>query len=195
MRDICTIEGCSRQSQRRSYCGMHYQRIMKYGRAGTAHPLHEHHGKRGLPEYCAWVSMKDRCFNSNKRDWENYGGRGITVCDPWSHSFDQFLRDMGPRPGPNYSIDRIDVDGNYEPGNCRWTTSNLQAINRRIKITNTTGFRGISYIDRLCKYQVEFAYLGRRWYLGVFAKKEEAAAAYNKKATEVLGGDARLNII
>ena len=73
--------------------------------------------------------MKVRCLNKENHKFPDYGGRGIRICERW-HSFDAFLADMGPRP-PGTSLDRIDVNGNYEPGNCRWADAKTQRANRR----------------------------------------------------------------
>lgn len=82
------------------------------------------------PEFMAWRAMKFRCTNPHAVQWKNYGGRGITICDRWQ-TFANFLTDMGRRPGARYSLDRIDVNGNYEPSNCRWATTYQQAHNKR----------------------------------------------------------------
>jgi hypothetical protein len=93
----------------------------------------------GTPIYKSWASLKARCLNPNNADYPDYGGRGITVCDRWSDSFEAFYEDMGARPEGS-SIDRIDVNGNYEPTNCRWATGVEQAQNKRE--TRWVSFRG-----------------------------------------------------
>ena len=94
---------------------------------------------RDIPEYNVWVSMKQRCLNPNDHAWRHYGGRGISVCEEWQRDFWAFLRYVGRRPKSTrplrlvaeYSIDRINNNGNYEPGNVRWATKYEQRANQR----------------------------------------------------------------
>ena len=82
------------------------------------------------PEYETWSGIKKRCYNQNCKDYKHYGAKGVTVCDRWINSYSLFLQDMGRRPSPRHSIDRIDTRGNYSPDNCRWATISTQSSNR-----------------------------------------------------------------
>lgn len=88
------------------------------------------HGLSKTPEYNIWCGMKARCYDTNNPKYSNYGNRGIIVCDRWVNSFENFLEDMGVRPTVTCTIERVNVNGNYEPDNCIWLEGNLQARNK-----------------------------------------------------------------
>lgn len=88
------------------------------------------HGLTNSLEHKSWIQMRRRCLQPNDQAWDNYGGRGIRICERWNQ-FEYFLLDIGPRLSAQYSIERVNVNGNYEPGNCFWATKKEQANNKR----------------------------------------------------------------
>lgn len=92
--------------------------------------VNRRHSLSKTPTYRSWQAAKDRCSNPNNEKFASYGARGIRMCDDWESSFDKFLMDMGTRPAGT-TLDRLYVDGNYEPSNCRWATPSQQAANTR----------------------------------------------------------------
>ena len=127
----CSIEGCDRKHASHGYCNMHSLRERRHG--DPQKTLLKYHGLWKSPEWRTWHSIKTRINCPKQRDKERYGDRGIKICERWEHSFQAFYSDMGPKPGKRYQIDRIDNDGDYEPGNCRWATCEENSQNK----TNT----------------------------------------------------------
>lgn len=99
--------------------------------------MHTKHGAASgygvTPEYQAWLNMRARCGGGQPASWKNYGGRGISVCREWEGDFEAFFAHVGPRPAPGYELDRIDNNGDYEPGNVRWVTKEENNKNRRTR--------------------------------------------------------------
>jgi hypothetical protein len=105
-------------------------RLELSSKRGKGAKRHVTHGLSGTPEYGVWYTMRRRCDDPNVEKYPQYGGRGISVCDRW-HKFENFIADMGRRPGPGFSIERRNNDGDYEPANCTWATMREQSYNKR----------------------------------------------------------------
>lgn len=106
------------------------------------------------PTYKSWISAKQRCYNPNNHNYPNYGGRGIKMCDRWIESFVAFLEDMGERPSKEHTLDRIDVNGDYEPSNCRWATHHTQSNNRRDNVFLDVNNERLTVSEFSVKYNI-----------------------------------------
>lgn len=105
--------------------------------------LRHGHAKMKTPTYKIWRGMRARCNRPKHKDWPNYGGRGVTVCPRWD-SYEAFLSDMGERPSPDHTIDRINPRGNYEPENCRWVPRAIQTSENNTRLKAVT-IEGVAY--------------------------------------------------
>jgi hypothetical protein len=132
--------------------------------------------KKRTKEYSAWSSLKSRCINPNHRQYKDYGGRGITICDDWL-TFNGFFADMGLAPSKSHSIDRINNDLGYCKSNCRWSTKTQQVINRRVPSKNTSGYRGVRWCKRDKLWVATIGINGKTKSLGSFKDINEAIAA------------------
>jgi len=122
----CSRQGCIRESTAQGLCHAHYEYAR---RKGLISKVHETHGMRYSPEYRAWCGMYKRCTLKTYENFDRYGGRGISVCPEWK-SFSAFFAHVGKKPSPQHQLDRINNDGNYEPGTVRWSTPSDNSRNK-----------------------------------------------------------------
>lgn len=139
------------------------------------------HGMYYSPEYKAWDQMIQRCNNVRNTSYDNYGRRGIKVHKSWLN-FVKFYEHIGPRPSPRHSLDRIDNEKNYEPGNVRWALTSTQQHNRRTWAKS--GYKGVS-VNQSGRFFSEICRDGKRIYLGTFGTAIEAHRAYKEKSREL----------
>lgn len=157
------------------------------------------HGMTNTPEYRAWKDLKKRCNNKNIPCFHRYGGRGISVCEEWASSFMAFYDHIGPRPGKNYSVDRIDNDGNYEPGNVRWATRKEQVENsicrqhshRAVQKNSNTGITGVFYNKKCGQWVAQIKIDGNHKHLGMHRSLLDACCA--RKSAEIVFKTQRAN--
>lgn len=146
----------------------------------------ETHGLSRSPEYSAWRDMLQRCRNKKCKAYVNYGARGITVSDSWIKSFAAFLKDVGFRPSPKHSIDRIDNDKGYSKENCRWALKSVQMRNQRPR--KNKKYRGVYFDKKLNRYIARIHINGKCKYLGSFLTEHDAGIAYKLKFQQVNTG-------
>lgn len=172
---------------------------MSFDQVGVSNNNYRH-GLSGHPLFDAWYQMLRRCENTGNSQYEDYGGRGIQVCDQW-HDPAVFIADiersLGSRPG-GCTLDRIDNDGNYEPGNVRWAPRSVQNGNQRRRPQRgypqgASGYKGVRLHRRSGRFQARIYSGGREVSLGYYDSPEEAAHVYDQESLRLSGSRARLN--
>lgn len=194
---VCGVPGCTTRAECMGFCKRHWSRAVRYGDfsdevcAQLRNGLYTEH----LYEYKSWDMMRQRCYNERYDGYKHYGGRGIKVCDRWlekPNGFKNFLEDMGKRP-EGASLDRINVNGDYEPSNCRWAPGTIQLYNRRPKVHSTK-------ITGVGKYKYNDGYLYRAYISkeGEFRQKSfytfDDAVLWRAKQEEELYGTSNMQI-
>ena len=162
------ISGTNLRSKRTQSCGC----LQRERAADTQFK----HGSKGTSEYNIWKGIKKRCYNKKHRSYSDYGGRGITVDERWKENFSAFIDDMGKRPSDNHSIERKDVNGDYEPSNCIWATPTEQARNKRLRPSNISGHIGVTPLSG-GRWQVSIGVNGKSKYIGCYKVLDEAIEA------------------
>jgi len=135
------------------------------------------HGMRHTAEYDTWCKIKSRCLNPNNKDYEEYAGRGITISKKWINDFMAFYLHIGKKPEGKYSIDRIDNDKGYIPGNVRWATDSEQQLNKRVQSRSKSGVTGVHWSKIVNKWSARKTINGKRYQVGYFHTVAEAKQA------------------
>lgn len=164
-----TILGASLRGGLTQSCG-----CLNKERLSETHTVHGGHGTR---LHSIWHNMKQRCQNENRDTFSYYGALGITICDEWTEfaPFQQWALASGY--SEDLTLDRKDSSKGYSPNNCRWADRTTQARNQKIRSTNSSGYVGVSYLQRLDKYQAYLTLHYKKINLGYFTTAEEAANA------------------
>lgn len=163
------VSGGSLRGGRTTSCGCYAKECV------TTHGMHK------TTTYSTWTHMKHRCYNESFEQYEDYGGRGIIVCDSWLSSFENFLSDMGERP-EGMTLDRVDVHGNYCKENCRWASHTDQSFNQKLHKRNKSGKSGV-YISKSGNWIAEIKVNYKKIHLGTFRTFDRAVEA--REAAEI----------
>jgi hypothetical protein len=157
-------------------CGCHKKRRTK--------EVNTKHGLRSTRLYNIWSKLKGRVLNPKNKQYNDYGGRGITICDEWLDVQNFYDWAMANGYSDELTIDRIDNDEGYFPENCRWTTQTIQTRNQRVYKNNTSGYKGVCYLKNNNKYKAVITINKKSIYLGLYPTPEEGAIAYNNYIIE-----------
>ena len=175
------------------FCGnefrsrVHDVKSNKIKSCGCKNFLSQPHNLSNTKLYEVWGAIKNRTLNHKHKQYNDYGGRGITICDVWKNDFKSFYDwsiSNGYEENKGLSIDRIDNNGNYCPENCRWVDRTIQSRNQRMQKNNTTGYRGVSYIKIRGNYRAQININRKKIHLGYFKTTIEAGVAYNNYIIE-----------
>ena len=179
MNKICSISNCKNKHVAKSFCQKHYDSYKKYGDPLIV-KIKVGENRLNHPLYGCYRSMKKRCLNPNNPDYKNYGGRGIKIAEEWLGidgftNYANYLSKLDNYLKPGYSIDCIDNNGDYEPGNIRFATKTQQNLNQRPKY-NPLGLPGV--FKKKNRFGARIQINNRRVYLGMFSSAEEAHQKY-----------------
>lgn len=168
----CIVTDCNNNIITGKFCSKHKARFYRYNDVNfVKHKIGENRSKN--PLYSVYLSIKQRCYNPNNKFYKNYGERGIILSDRWKgiDGFTNFCNDMGEKPSPSkyYSLDRINVNGNYEPSNCKWSNHFEQSSNK----TNNNEIVGVRYIKKYNFWEARLRHL-KSVYTKTFKSKDEA---------------------
>lgn len=144
------------------------------------------HNMWGTKTYWAWAQARQRCINIKSQNYENYGERGIIMCDRWLNSFEYFLEDMGKCP-EGLSLDRLNNDDGYYKENCHWTNNSFQGYNKRKDKRNTSGKTGVSFIKSKNKWRAYITKNNKQINLGLFIDIKDAICARNEAELKYYG--------
>ncbi len=176
---LCSIEKCENKYWARGWCRNHYERWRRNGDPNIT----QYHGYSRSPLYKLWIYIKSRCCNPKDTRYEDYGGRGITICNQWKNDPVTFIEWALPLWEKGLYIDRINNDGNYCPENCRFITPGKSILNQRLLYkSNKSGYRGASFSKSTNNWVSNIRVNNKQFYLGSFNSPRLAGIRYDVEA-------------